>query len=414
MRKRSRRPAVGKLATKTEINATQFSRSNNTKEFCQMVPISTLRRLIVGLVTAFSCALLGCSLGSDGLTESALTERLAQETEQTRLDNQRLAGLGGGLAHSLQPSAYAASSDDTLANLLFNGETVFPALSAALRRDNLGADLSANHAALGAAYVKSVAGDGQGGLYFIFVVDGRESPVHFSADQFHPGGFFQGVSEGSLTAYSLGSWTGSFDDDPEAPSTTRLTRGSSIYDYVDLNGWGIGSVNYIGLRGYSAYGARTLPENLRGGRATYAGGVWADWWDADDPRSSGQTLLRGTLRLETDFNEREVSGRIGALRIRAAGATSYAELSNESSIVISSTPIDKARFAADWVASARSGITTPRQTIHGFEGTIIGEFYGPGAQEIGGVLSGRRGATDTTPEQFLIGGFVGSQPDSGP
>ena len=43
---------------------------------------------------------------------------------------------------------------------------------------------------------------------------------------------------------------------------------------------------------------------------------------------------------------------------------------------------------------------------------MIGEFYGPVADELGGVLSGRRAATDASPEQYLIGGFGGSQPNS--
>ena len=68
-----------------------------------MVPISTWKVLIVCSAVALFCAMLGCSLGNDGLTERMLTERLEEQAEQTRLDNQRLAGLDGGLARSLQP-----------------------------------------------------------------------------------------------------------------------------------------------------------------------------------------------------------------------------------------------------------------------------------------------------------------------
>ena len=374
-----------------------------------MVPISTWKVLIVCSAVALFCAMLGCSLGNDGLTERMLTERLEEQAEQTRLDNQRLAGLDGGLARSLQPSLYAASSDDTLSNLLPGGEAVFPALSVALRRDYLGADYGVTHSALGAAYVKSVASDGEGGFRVIFMVDGRESLVNFTADQFDAGGFFRGVSEGGLTPYSIGSWTDSFDADPNDSSATDRTDGSSMYDYVDLNGWGIGSGNYVGLRGYSAYGVRTLPENLRG-HATYAGCVRAEWWDADDPRSSGQTLLRGTLHLEANLGGREISGRIDALRTRRAGTDAYEPLPDGNSMDIASTSIEKAQFTANWVGKDPNENATPHETIRGFGGPILGEFYGPAADEVGGVLSGRRDATDTTPEQVLIGGFVGSQP----
>lgn len=377
-----------------------------------MASISTWKIWIVCSAVASSCVLLGCSLGSDGLTEPAPTAALQRQAEQMRRDNQQLAGFDGGLAHSLQPSVYAATSDDTLANLLPGGEAVFSALSAALRRDNLGANRGATHVDLGSAYVKSVAGDGEGGLHFVFVVDGTESAVHFSADQYHAAGFFQGLSEGSLTAYSIGSWTDSFDTDTDDPSATDLTDGSSMYAYVDLNAWGIGSVNYIGLRGFSAYGVRTLPENLTA-HASYAGPVWAEWWDANNPRSSGQTLLRGTLHLQANLDGKEISGQIDALRIRHPDTSVFTELPDGSSIDIASTPFDEARFTADWVGRDPRQTATPRDAIRGFEGTILGEFYGPAAQEVGGVVSGYRDATETTPEQFLIGGFIGSQPDPG-
>ena len=95
-----------------------------------MMPVPIRSVMVVCSVVVLSATLFGCSI-SDGLTEL----RLEARKEQQRLDNQRLAGIEGGLARSLQPSRYAASADDTLANLLPGGETVFSALSAAIRRD---------------------------------------------------------------------------------------------------------------------------------------------------------------------------------------------------------------------------------------------------------------------------------------
>ena len=367
---------------------------------------------VVCSVVGLCMALMGCS-SSDSLTEVQLAERLAQQVEQIRLDNQRLAGLEDGLAHSLQPSVYAGSTEDTLANLLPSGETVFSALSAATHLDALGADRGAAHPALGAAYVRSVASDGEGGFRVTYVIDGRESLVHFEADQYHEQHRqFRGESEDRLAPYWLWSWTDSFQPDPDDPSATDRTDGSSTYDYFDLNGWAVGA-GYTIFRGYSAYGVRTLPENLSG-TVTYEGRLQAEWQDADDPNASGRTWLRGILNLEANLDDGEIAGRIDKLLVRPPAVRQYQPMADGNVINIANTSIDEARFTADWIGEDPNTEASLTETIRGFSGTVLGEFYGPTAEEVGGVLSGRRGATDTTPEQVLTGGFHGSQPEPGP
>ena len=159
-----------------------------------MMPVLIRSVMVVCSVVVLSAATIGCS-NSGGLTEL----RLEARKEQQRLDNQRLAGIEGGLARSLQPSVYAASADDTLANLLPGGETVFSALSAAIRRDFFGRDSGTAHPALGATYVKSVSSDGAGGFRVTFVVYGRESVAHFGADEINERRIFLGESEDNLT-----------------------------------------------------------------------------------------------------------------------------------------------------------------------------------------------------------------------
>ena len=215
--------------------------------------------MVVCWVVVLLAAMAGCS-SSRGLTELQFIER----QEQRRLDNQRLAGIEGGLARSLQPSRYATSDDDTLANRLPGGEWVFSALSAAIQRDFIGADSGAVHPELGTAYVKSVSSDGEGGFRVTFVIAGRESAAHFAADEINERHIFVGESEDNLTAFTLFSWTDSFRPDPDDPSATDRSDGSSMYDYFDINGWSAGSVPFNQRRGYSTYGIRTPPENLSG------------------------------------------------------------------------------------------------------------------------------------------------------
>ena len=62
------------------------------------------------------------------------------------------------------------------------------------------------------------------------------------------------------------------------------------------------------------------------------------------------------------------------------------------------------RFTADW-EGRDSGETPLEDSVRGFTGTMLGEFYGPAGEEVGGVLRGHRDATASTPEQILNGFF---------
>ena len=356
---------------------------------------------VVGLLAA---VMAGCSSTGSRLSESAVAQMLEEQREQERLDRQRLAGVDGGLASSLQTSAYAASTDDTLVSLLLDGDTVFSALSGSIRRDFLGADSGAAHPSLGGAYVKSVAGDGANGLRVVFVVDGRESAVQFRAEETNARNITLGEAEENLTAYTLFPWTHSFRGDPNDSSTD----GSYAYDYFDLKGWSAGSVAWNQIRGFVAYGARTMPENLAG-RAYYQGRVQAEFWNADNPNWNTQPRLIGTLHLSANLDDGEISGRIDDLLSQSPGEAKYQPMADGNVIDIASTSIDEARFVAEWVGNDPNENAAPEETIRGFSGNVLGEFYGLAAEEIGGVIGGRRDATDSTPEQFLIGGIHGSQ-----
>ena len=355
---------------------------------------------------ALAAAMVGCSGTSAELAELRAAKLLEEQREQERLDRQRLAGLEGGLARSLQPSVYveAEADADTLANLLPSGETVFSTLSAAVWRDYQSRTSAPPD--LGSAYVKSVSSDGAGGFRVTFVIDGRESLAHLPAHRFQTT-LFQGGAQDSLVAYSLWSWTDSFRADADDPAATDRTDGPSYYDYFDINGWQAGTSGTGNFRGFMTYGARTLPAELPSGGATYEGRLRAEVWDADASRWGTQTWVRGTVHLEANFDDGEMSGRIDALRVQPPGADAYQPLPDGNLIDIASTPIGESRFAAEWTGHGPDDNAMPHETIGGFTGTIIGEFYGPAAAEVGGVLSGRRAAT---PEQFLMGGFGGSQP----
>ncbi len=337
----------------------------------------------------------------------------AAEEREIR-DVQRLAGLEGGLTASPATPVYAASDEDTLASLLPGGEVIFAPLSAALLLDLIGKNRGVTEPDLGAAYVKSVSGDEAGGFRVTYMIDGIEIPVHFGANQYFDANQYYGRVWNYFYDYEttdddhhrLWSHTSSFEEDPNDRTRTDRTDGSSEFTYFDINGWN-DDRGGSSLQGYSTYGVLTRPEYLPLGNATYKGRMQAEIWDSNDPNWNNPTLIRGALTLEADLDEREISGRIDEIHTRPtlSNVDEYEPLADGNSIDISSTTIDEGRFTAHWAGNDLDEEATSSETVRGFEGTMLGEFYGPVAEEVGGVLSGRRDATGATPEQYLIGGF---------
>ena len=313
-----------------------------------------------------------------------------------------------GLTRSPQAPVYAKGNHETLPAFLQEGETVFSPLTAAIHRDTEGNDAGVSQPAPGAVYLKSIAGDGAGGFRVIYAVDNQETPVHFTANTRGQDSRYPGITHYFLvrtapdTFRYLWPWTRTVDGKPE-------------FDYLDLYGWSIGWPQNE-FTGYSTYGLRTPAQNLPQGNVVYEGRMKAELWGANEPRWHGQKSLVGTLNLATNLDDRHIAGRIDNLLLGPilGDDASQEPLSDDNWIDISGAMIDEGAFAADWVGhgperEAPLQDSACPETMHGFAGTVIGEYYGPAGEEIGGVLSGRRGATDTAPEQFLIGGFGASR-----
>ena len=330
-------------------------------------------------------------------------ERMAADMEQqARLDAQSNAGLEDGLARTVAAPVYAASDADKLASLLPDGQAVFAPLSASVRRG-----VRAYFAGNGAGYLKAISSDGQGGFNVTWTIDGVENPVHFAADAFVDAVSFVSDVDGY---YSMYGFTDAFY--AEDPADVDRTDGSSEFDYLDLVGWNLWPfADGLALTGFSTFGARTMPDNLPTGSATYEGYIAAQRWEADNPDfgRGGGRYLYGDLTLEADLSHMVLSGRIDGIYIPDWSSVSgQNEPLEGSSIAIQSTGIGEAEFIAPWVGSGPLDAARDK-TLHGFEGMVVGEFYGPAAEEVGGVLSGGRHGMEGGSDEFLVGGFGASQ-----
>ena len=381
--------------------------------------------MLVGIAAALMA--VGCG-GDDG---EGMDDTMMPATGDGELmmpgagdDEMMPMGLEGGLTRSPVSSVYAGSDADTLGSLLPDGMSVFSVLSASMRLD-YGADLAAQPSQ-DAVYVKSISSDGQGGFHVISVIDGVEIPVHVEADDYDASAFgFVTIPEDGQSLYYLSSWTDAFSEDPGGAADTDRTDGSSEFDYFDLGYWltyvgsdaaGAGPDGFQGKSddSFVSYGVRTSPGNLPTGEATYEGRWIAAWWDAEgDPDTNlSDSFIHGALSLEADFDDGTISGRVENVAIPGWSSDSGQE-EPVGAISIASSAIGEAQFAADWVGENSDTTAAPDRTLSGFTGSMIGEFYGPAAEEVGGVFSGSRAASGTTLERFMTGGFGASQPYPG-
>lgn len=310
----------------------------------------------------------------------------------------------GLIASTQMPEVFANSDADTLRNLLPTGTTEFAPLTVAIKRNFTDSEVTKLDA--GEAYLKAIAGDGSGGFRLTLVIEGQEIPVHLEADDYSESDFSfrKDLPDGSQVW--LWSYTDAFNQVPR-------NQGTSYRDHSDQIGWLFGS--YGGQESYdylsmSTFGARTNPENVPMGHAAYVGGLRADFWNANDASSrTSRARLSGRMVLEADFGDSEISGTVHTLSMRAPGASRYESLAEGNSIDISDGRVAEGRFTAQWTGRDTNAGSAAEDSVRGFEGTVLGGFYGPAAEEVGGVLNGGRPATATTPEQHVHGLIWGDQ-----
>ena len=220
-----------------------------------------------------------------------------------------------------------------------------------------------------------------------------ERTVHFEAGDYGAETFSTGYyKEVDGRRYWLWSYTRSFDG-------PQKNAGSREFQYFDANG----TTEHIdgdgtNTRNYVTYGMRTDAAALPSRRGHYSGRVYADIFGSDAPSTSDRTRVWGSLRLTIDFTDGSVDGDIRRWQVQEPGQsrvtlplTAYADVSDGR--------IVDGQFTATWTQVA-PGLDAEEI----FTGGMLGEFYGPNAEEVGGVLNG------TNDDEVIVGWFGGMRP----
>ena len=157
--------------------------------------------------------------------------------------------------------------------------------------------------------------------------------------------------------------------------------------------------------GYVVFGSRTPAAGLPSGTATYRGKVTAErQYDPSgaDPESTHpySNDVEGDLTLTADLDGGSVQGVIDRISVRGYYASDFEPVFG-ARFEIDNGRIEGDAFVADLEGSgAFAG---------GYTGNVHGVFYGPAAEETGGVLGATRGENDV-----LIGHFGARPAPDGP
>ena len=149
----------------------------------------------------------------------------------------------------------------------------------------------------------------------------------------------------------------------------------------------------------------TRNNNLPAGSATYAGPFNAENHAAEYSSFDDRSVMRGESRLTADFSASTLRGEIVNVRVLGPGESEYRRLPYTTSFSIGDGHIVDGQFTASVSGVDSDPSAAQDHTLRGFEGDILGEFYGPAAEEAGGVLR----ATRDSDNRVLIGSFGGKR-----
>ena len=279
---------------------------------------------------------------------------------------------GQGLSRSPATPVHATNTDD-LGDLFDTGVAFGGAVASALRYGLWPSQPSV--ALVDNDYVKTIMDNGNGGVLVTYVVDGKEQTVDFlETDFLEDEGFFEKATE----SHSLWDYSGWFEDTPQ-------------YMYLSLNGFYASDSGTPATRMRVAWGARTPAANLPVGTATYSGRMGADVFQQGNRTTNLRNRLDGSLNLTANFTQSSIEGTITDLVIRRYDDSRTREdLPAATHFAITNGQITDGQFTASLTGMDTNAAAPLRESVRGFEGGVIGDFYGPAAEEVGGVLSARR------------------------
>ena len=131
----------------------------------------------------------------------------------------------------------------------------------------------------------------------------------------------------------------------------------------------------------------------------------ADTYKQNDPAQSFHYRMYGDLSITANFDASTLNGTISGIHVRGQGETSRSPLSATAQFEIGNGQIADGQFTATLTGVDSNAATPLQDTVRGYQGDVLGEFYGPEAEEIGGVLTAVRDGD----QRIMSGAFIGKK-----
>ena len=223
----------------------------------------------------------------------------------------------------------------------------------------------------GDTYVKTISSDGNDGIRVTYVAGGEEQMIHYLPEDY--------IEDEEY-------WSKNQDEGPD------FWFGGGG-DYYDTGGLWIGIAGGS-LQPFWTAGARTDAADLPAGTATYVGSMRAEALSQVDSSSIVRYGLRGDLSLTADFDASTLEGEITNIdqRWREPRPRVWIDLPGTTRFDITDGQIADGQFTATLTGVDRNESAPLHESVRGYEGDVLGEFYGPAAEEVGGVISATRDA----------------------
>ena len=156
-------------------------------------------------------------------------------------------------------------------------------------------------------------------------------------------------------------------------------------------------------RFYATAGIRTDADSLPSGTAEYSGYFRGDSYLSTDPGNTARVDYAGDISLMANFDEHTLSGSVDGIRSRSRDSSGtrlpWEDLPDTTGFMIHDGQIVDGQFTASLTGMDSNANAPMDMTVDGFEGGMLGEFYGPEAEEVGGVFNATRG------DRVLAGSF---------